>query len=187
MLPTMRQLVPLAIAIHLSAAWAASADQTDPMLDTLFEQLESTGSEARAADLTADIWQRWLDAGDRTINEKLKLGVVAMNAGLWSTARSAFDEVIEMAPRFAEGWNKRATLNYISGEYDASIADCARVLALEPRHFGALSGMGLIHMAIQEDAEAIHWFERALTVNPHMPVAKENLSILREKMRGKAI
>jgi tetratricopeptide (TPR) repeat protein len=165
----------------------ARADQTDPRLDALFEALRDTQDEARAAALTAEIWARWLDSGNNAVNERLRVGSSAMDGGNWPVAVAAFDEVVTMAPDFAEGWNKRATLRYFMGQHEASIADCARVLALEPRHFGALSGLGMIHVVLGEYSKAINWFERALAVNPHMPAVRENVSMLRERLRGKPI
>ena len=183
----MRQLALLLLCCFAIAAAPAAADQTDPALDGLFAKLQHQDAAPRAARLTEEIWRRWLDSGDAALNERLETGIIAMNAGYLRLAHDVFDDVIGQAPAFAEGWNKRATVRYFLGDHTGSIADCARVLELEPRHFGALSGLGMIHVALGEEAEAIRWFERALAVNPHLPGVKENISILRERLRGKAI
>jgi tetratricopeptide (TPR) repeat protein len=110
-----------------------------------------------------------------------------MNAGYLGLAEDVFNDVVGQAPDFAEGWNKRATVRYFMGNHTGSIEDCARVLELEPRHFGALSGLGMIHVALGDDRAALRWFEQALAVHPYLPGVKENISILRERLRGKAI
>ena len=176
----------LAAMLVLTGA-PAQADQTDPALDGLFENLQSPDAEASAPTLTEEIWARWLEAGNIDVNHRLQVGVIAMKAGYLDVAENAFDDVIRKAPRFAEGWNKRATVRYFMGDHQGSIADCAKVLELEPRHFGAMSGLGMIHIALEQEDEAIRWFERALAVHPHLPGLKENLSVLRERLRGKAI
>ena len=102
-----------------------------------------------------------------------------MNHRAFEAALTSFNTVIEMRPDFAEGWNKRATLYYLVGEFERSIADVERTLALEPRHFGALSGLGLINMALERPVEALAAFEAALAVHPHMPNAKRMIKQLR--------
>jgi len=182
----MRQLALFLVMVVLMAA-VARADQNDPALDRLFAELQRPDAAASADGLERQIWERWLDSGDAELNERLETGIIAMNAGYLPAAEQVFSEVVAAAPDFAEGWNKRATVRFLRGDHAGSIADCARVLALEPRHFGALSGLGLIHATLEDDEEALRWFERALAVNPHMPGVKENISILRERLRGKAI
>ena len=182
----MRQLA-IVLDIVLLAATIARADQNDPALDDLFAELLAPDAAPQAGELTQEIWQRWLDAGSTQTNERLQTGIIAMNAGYLQLAEEVFSDVVGQAPQFAEGWNKRATVRYFMGDHSGSIADCARVLELEPRHFGALSGLGMIHVALGDDKEALQWFERALEVHPHLPGVKENISILRERLRGKAI
>ncbi len=90
-------------------------------------------------------------------------------------ADAAFTRLIEEAPAFAEGWNKRATLRYISKDYEAAIADCRETLARNPNHFGALSGQGLCHLMLGQFREAAELFRRTLAVHPHLGSARENL------------
>ncbi len=104
-----------------------------------------------------------------------------MNRRNFGEALARFNEVIEKDPEFAEGWNRRATLYFLMGDYEASIADIQSTLALEPRHFGALSGLGLVNIQLERFGAAIEAFEEALKVNPHMPGAKQNIKLLRRR------
>lgn len=182
----MRQLA-LFLACILLLAPTARADQNDPALDRLFAKLQGPSAARQAAVLTEEIWERWLATGDPQLDERLQTGIIAMNAGYLGLAEDVFTDVVGQAPDFAEGWNKRATVRYFMGNHTGSIEDCARVLELEPRHFGALSGLGMIHVALGDDRTALRWFEEALAVHPYLPGVKENISILRERLRGKAI
>jgi tetratricopeptide (TPR) repeat protein len=98
-----------------------------------------------------------------------------------------FSEVIKLEPDLAEAWNKRATVYYLMGEYEASVRDIERTLALESRHFGALSGLGFIYLSHGEDRAAIEAFEAALEINPYLPGARTRVEELRRRQRRKAI
>ncbi|MFQ5984514.1 MAG: tetratricopeptide repeat protein [Alphaproteobacteria bacterium] len=181
------------LSLALLLAPTVQAHQDDPRLGPLFERLQSTGDPGEAGAIQASIWRIWLESDDEKVNQLMKVGRRAMAIGDFDEADVAFTEMIKRAPDFAEGWNKRATLYYLMGlsgrlrYFEASIRDVERTLALEPRHFGALSGMGLIHTALEDEALALEWFERALGVNPHMPYIKERVRRLKEKIEGKPI
>jgi tetratricopeptide (TPR) repeat protein len=96
-----------------------------------------------------------------------------------------FDRVVTTLPDFAEGWNKRATVHYLNEDYTASVIDIERTLVLEPRHFGAISGMGLIFMARGDEAGALRAFEEVLKIHPHARGAKARVEELRKKLRAK--
>jgi tetratricopeptide (TPR) repeat protein len=98
--------------------------------------------------------------------------------------------VVKRKPAFAEGWNKRATVYYLAGQYQNSIADCAEVLKRNPRHFGALSGLGQIYMQLERYDDALAWFRKALEVNPNMLGVEFNLRAIERRLaekRGKSI
>ena len=110
-----------------------------------------------------------------------------MSAQDGETALIAFNEIISKLPSYAEVWNKRATLFYLAGEHELSIADIKKTLALEPRHFGAISGLGLVYMAVGREREALDAFERALEIHPHMKGAKTHIRELRNIVKGRGI
>ena len=114
-------------------------------------------------------------------------GVAAMQRRDYPAALRSFDSMVDLAPEFAEGWNKRATLYYLMGAYENSLDDIVRTLELEPRHFGALSGRGLILQDLGRDEEALTAFEAALDLNPQMPGARHNADALRKSLEDSAI
>lgn len=167
-----RQFLAAAIFAALFAALFAvapsRADQNAPQLDDLFAQLKTGLNAAAAVEVTRAIWDAWLQHDERGVNQQMDAGLRAMRDRLWRDALVCFDAAVALAPDFAEAWNKRATVYYMLGDFEASSADVAETLRLEPRHFGALVGQGMMHMQSREDALALVYFRRALAVNPHM-------------------
>jgi tetratricopeptide (TPR) repeat protein len=173
----------------LLMAWAgtACADQKDPRLDPLFAQLQGAASLPEAQAIEAQIWMIWTEAKDGPTDTLMHLGLGAMQAGNLAGALELFDAVTVQKPEFAEGWNKRATVLYMLGAYERSAEDVAKVLALEPRHFGALAGLGLIDMELDKADAAIDAFEQALKMHPQLPGVKQRLELLKKKKRDGAI
>jgi tetratricopeptide (TPR) repeat protein len=176
----------LALAV-LASPVGAQADQTSPELDGLFERLKTTFEVAETAAVEAAIWTIWLHQGTAKIDRDMALGIAAINEGAYRRSLSYFDRMVRAAPDFAEAWNKRATVHYLMGNFDASVADIRRTLALEPRHFGALSGMGLIYDAIGNQTAAMKVWEKALEIHPHLPGMKARIQELRAKAKGRAL
>jgi tetratricopeptide (TPR) repeat protein len=108
-----------------------------------------------------------------------------MQADRLAEAVKTFSEVIRKKPDFAEGWNKRATAYYLAGDYERSLADCDEVLKRNPNHFGALSGAGQIHFALENFELALVWFRRALEVNPNMIGVEINIHRSQERLQQK--
>jgi len=158
----------IAVLILLVYSLASPADQNDPALDRLFERLTITTSDEEASNITREIWQRWTANDDPTVSQLMQTGIRALNYSTYRKALQSFDRVIEMAPEFAEGWNKRATLYYHIKEYRRSIDDIKETLRLEPRHFGAWSGLGLVSIAQENYSGALAAFKKALSINPHI-------------------
>ena len=159
----------IAVLILLAYSLASPADQNDPALDGLFERLAVTTSDEEASNITHEIWQRWTANDDPNVSQLMQIGIRALNYSTYRKALQSFDRVIEIAPEFAEGWNKRATLYYHINEYRRSIDDIKETLRLEPRHFGAWSGLGLVSIAQENYSGALAAFKKALSINPHIP------------------
>ena len=138
-------------ATFLTLSAPVAADQNDPRLDNLFARLKTIDDMALAKDVERDIWGIWAHSGDEEIDRDMKKGLEAMDLGNVKAALAVFDSVVKKAPGFAEGWNKRATIYYYMNEYEASIRDVEKTLALEPRHFGALAGLGSIGTSHRTD------------------------------------
>jgi tetratricopeptide (TPR) repeat protein len=125
------------------------------------------------------MWQVWSRSGDATIDRLFATGVEQMNARQGEQAVDTFSEIIRRRPEFAEGWNKRATIYYLIGEYQKSLADCDEVMKRNPYHFGALSGYGMIYLQLDQPATALEYFERALGVNPNLESTRQTIEILK--------
>jgi tetratricopeptide (TPR) repeat protein len=131
----------------------------------------------------ASLWAIWHRSGDAAIDALLQRGIAAMEARRFPEAVALFDEVIRRAPAFAEGWNKRATVYYLMGEWDKSLADCEEVVRRNPIHFGALSGFGLNYVQKGDLTRAAAYFERALRVNPNLESIESLLEEIREALQ----
>ncbi|HEX9702372.1 MAG TPA: hypothetical protein VGA19_05930 [Rhodospirillales bacterium] len=182
---TMALTMALGMAALLALApAAATADQKSPGLDRLFERLKDAKNRSEADTAENAIWALWTHFGDKDVDTAMALGIAAMHSRDLQNALAFFNHVIKVAPNFAEGWNKRATAHYLMGDYDASVADIRRTLALEPRHFGALSGMGLIYDAIDKPAAAVKVWKRALEIHPHMRGIRQRMKDLDARAKG---
>jgi tetratricopeptide (TPR) repeat protein len=133
------------------------------------------------------LWQIWHRSGNRAVDALLQEGMAAMQRGAYPAAVDLFTRVIEIAPDFAEGYNKRATTYYLMQRYEESIADCERTVALNPYHFGALSGAGLCYLAQRNLAKALEFFERAVAVNPNMPQIQQYIEDIRRFLRDQSL
>ena len=130
----------------------------------------------------AALWRIWSRSGDRAIDALQSRGVGQMEAGHFDEALLTFTEVIRRKPAFAEGWNKRATIYYLLGQYELSMKDCDQVLKRNQNHFGALSGYGQIYISLGDFELAIDYLERALKVNPNLPGAATAIRALEQHM-----
>ena len=165
----------------------AVADQNDERLDVLFENLKSTSNLGVIEQLEEQIWSIWLASDDDEINILMKEGVRAMAARDLDTALQTFDKIIAKEPDFAEGWNKRATVYYLQENLTESMQDIQRTLELEPRHFGALSGMGLIFMQLGDDAGALEAYKEVIKIHPNSPSARFYIEALQKRIRNQMI
>jgi len=157
-----------ATAAHVSAQSDPEAAARVRRLDGLFAVLKTAKDQDEGDVIVADIWRVWLQSGSAEMDGRMEQVIKLMAHGLLQQAIEALDEIVTAAPQWAEGWNKRATVLFLMGEYDRSLADIERVLALEPRHFGALAGIGMIRTEKGELREALAAYRRALAVNPFL-------------------
>ena len=160
-----------------------SADQTDDRLETLFITLSSSSDKQVIRSTENQIWDIWFAHPNSDVERLMQIGVQRMNANRQSEAMIIFSQLVENFPDYAEAWNRRATLHYILGNYQESIDDIERVLSLEPRHFGALSGLGLVYLQLDQLRKAKEAFEDLIEVHPNSPNARENLRRVNEDFR----
>ena len=171
------------LSLFLACAAPALADQNDPRLDPLFQRLKETTDPNEATQIQEKIWDLWMYSDKEDLNALMRQGTFAMAARDFDLALESFNALIELAPNMAEAWNKRATLYYLMGNYEASVADVKQTLKLEPRHFGAIVGMGLIYDALGDKEAALKAFRRGLALNPHMPQIREKAKQLEREIK----
>jgi tetratricopeptide (TPR) repeat protein len=126
------------------------------------------------------MWQIWSRSDDPDVDQLFAIGVEQMTSRAGNDAIDTFTRIIDRRPDFAEGWNKRATVYYLMGEYTKSLADCDEVMKRNPYHFGALSGYGMIHTKLGNPERALEYFERALAINPNLDGVREAAEALRQ-------
>jgi tetratricopeptide (TPR) repeat protein len=156
-------------------------------LDDLFLRLKEEGKEPVGRRVEAEILKRFHHSGSDTVDLLLQWGMQAMEEKEYALALDVFDQVILLKPDFAEGWNKRATVYFLMNDYGPSVADIRRTLAIEPRHFGALAGFGMILRDIGKDAQALAVFRKALDINPRLDNIAEAIDDLEKETAGDEI
>ncbi|MDA7720869.1 tetratricopeptide repeat protein [Alphaproteobacteria bacterium] len=178
----------LATAMLLLAYAPANADQTDPKLDTLFAALQTSLSNANAASLEREIWSIWTRyPDDQAINRQMDRAIKMMNAGRLDDAEAMFSAIISRKPAFAEVWNKRATVRFFRGDDAGSANDILQVIKLEPRHFGALSGLGMIKVREGDLQGALQAYRAAQRINPFLPNIEVIIDKLGQRLNGRAL
>jgi tetratricopeptide (TPR) repeat protein len=163
------------------------ADQNDPGLDELFIQLRNVDDLETASSIEKKIWATWVHRGDELVDLHMSLGIRAMHAGALKLSLRQFTTVINLDQNFSEGWNKRATVYYMMGDFDKSVQDIERTLALEPRHYGAISGLALIFDATKNLGGALKAWQQVLEFTPYNQQIRNRVLQLKNEMRGKAI
>jgi len=166
----------------LPPASAAELEKRALRLDALFARLGSTDDADEGDTMVEEIWRVWLQSGRSEIDALLERALALLQAGEPRAAMPLLDSIVERAPDWAEGWNKRATVLYVLDDYDRSLADIDKVLALEPRHFGALAGRGLIHIAKENYRAALDDYRRARAVNPFLQGAAQMIPTLERRI-----
>jgi len=162
-------------------------DKTRGGLDFLFGALKAAPDEASAKHVEARIWAVWLQTPSDTAALLMLRAKAAMDAQQSDVALKLLDAVIKLRPDYIEGWNRRATLYYLKNDYAHSLRDIEQVLIREPRHFGALAGLGMIMQELGDDKRALEAFRKALAINPHLEKVPELVKTLSEKVEGRDI
>ena len=161
-------ILPLLVALVAPVLAADNAVKRADQLDKLFGDLHAANAPRDPDKIVSDIWALWVQNDSPTAELLIRQGTAAMNAHEYEAAEKTFIQLVESYPDYAEGWNKRATLYFMEGRFDASLVDIQHVLDLEPRHFGALAGKAAILRAQGHGREALKVMRETLAINPHM-------------------
>ena len=157
----------ISVLILLIYSGKLLADQNDKRLSYLFDKLTDSENQQEINKLTSQIWNIWHEIDDPKMTRIFESGVQLMNLGYLPRAIDYFNKVIIKKPNFAEAWNKRATAHFMMGNFDLSMKDISNTLKLEPRHFGALDGMGLIFIHLNQYEKAIEIYDQMLEIFPN--------------------
>jgi tetratricopeptide (TPR) repeat protein len=156
-------------------------------LDTLFSALKVAPDDASAKAIEDRIWAVWVASGSDTCNLLMSRVKDATDDKDYDLAIKLLDAIIAIRPDYVEAWNRRATIYYLKQDFAHSIADIAEVLAHEPRHFGALSGLGMILQEIGDDKDALDAYRRALAIDPRLEGIPDVVKTLSVKVEGRDI
>lgn len=156
-------------------------------IEQLFSDLKRAGNEQAAARVSARILQEWSHSGSASVDLLMQWSQKAIDDKKNAVALDLLDQVVTLAPDYAEGWNRRATVHFIMDNYGKAMADLERVLRLEPRHFGALAGLATILKETERKDAAMHAYERLLDVYPMLRDAQTELGRLADETAGQGI
>jgi tetratricopeptide (TPR) repeat protein len=156
-------------------------------LNTLFDALKIAPDEDSAKAIEERIWSVWMVSGSDTCNLLMGRVKAAADDKEYDLAIKLLNAIIAIKPNYVEAWNQRATVYYLMSDYGHAIADIREVLSREPRHFGALSGLGLILQDIGDDKHALEAYRKALAIDPHLEHIPDVVKTLTEKVEGRDI
>ncbi len=179
---------PVFAADSAGTSPAPSTAQTgESRLDGLFAQLKRERNEKAAERIAAKIWQEWFKSGSASVDLMMSWSNDAIEAKKFDVALDFLDQVVTLAPDYPEGWNRRATVHFMMNNYAKSMADIEHTLELEPRHFGALSGMAQILKNTGRKQLALNAYQRVLEIYPMMRSAQAEVATLSEELTGEGI
>jgi len=174
--------VSLLAATCLLFVQLTNADQTASELPGLFDALQGAADQSEANGIESSIWRLWLQAPDKNAELLSSQLTLAMQGGELQLALRLANQLIDGNPDYAEAWNKRATIYYLRGDDDMSVADIRETLAREPRHFGAISGLGLIFMRRGDMEAALEAFEQVLAISPASENARRSVDRVKSEL-----
>lgn len=180
------RILALAVAILAAPCGTLSAADAPTRLDSLLDQLRTAADAVEAHGLERQIWTLWLryEGDDPLVPELMRRGNVALQQRDYAVAEAAFAGVVERAPDFVEGWDRRAVARFLRGDCDGALQDIGRTLALQPRHFGALFGLGLCRTLQGDHRAALDAFEQVLALDPHYAPALSQAERMRKYLAG---
>jgi tetratricopeptide (TPR) repeat protein len=156
-------------------------------LDFLFGALKVAPDDESAKTIEDRIWAQWLASGSDTVNLLMNRAKSAVESNELDLAIRLLDAVTEIRPQYVEAWNRRATVFFLKKDYSSALVDLRKVLSLEPRHFGALAGLGMILQDIGDEKQALAVYRRAVEVYPRLKGMDEKIKTLSEKVEGRDI
>jgi tetratricopeptide (TPR) repeat protein len=156
-------------------------------LDQLFAELKRERNEKAAERIAGRIWGEWFQSGSASIDLMMQWSQKAMDDQKFDVALDFLDQVVILQPKYAEGWNRRATVHYMMKNFGKSMSDIDQTLQLEPRHFGALSGLAQIMAATGHKQSALEAWQKVLTIYPMMRSAQDQVAAISEELAGEGI
>ena len=166
-------------AFAYSCSSVATADQTDPRLPALYETLQTASNPLAASKTEQEIWRIWHTSPTDEAHDTMTTARQALDQGDFSGAIDKLNVLVQNNPEFAEAWNQRAIVLYLSGDFEGSLRDVNRTVALEPNHFGAYAGMGQCYIRLDEPERALEAFETALDIHPWLANIRQQIDMLR--------
>lgn len=181
-------VAPAFAAEELAPAEKASPAETrEGRLADLFSKLKRERNEKAAQRIAGQIWDEWYKSGSASIDLMMQWAQKAVEEQKYDIALDFLDEVTTLSPTYAEGWNRRATLHFLMSNYAKSMSDIDHTLQLEPRHFGALSGMAQILRTTGRKESALKAYQQVLDIYPMMRNAQSEVATLSEELAGEGI
>lgn len=182
----MRSFLLAALMLALAACGPrATAPPPNPALDKLFVELAAAPNAAEAAPIEQRIWGVWNNSGSPTVDILLERAQAAEAAGELDRAHALLDKAASVKPDFAEIYSRRAVLEFKSENPPDAVRDIEKTLALEPRHFAALTGLGMIYESMGAEKAALEAYESALEIHPNLEAAKAGVARLKPAMEGR--
>jgi len=157
------------------------------ILSNLYERLQASDSKETAERLVAAIEKIWLASGSDTVDLLMSRASTAFDNDDFELAKQLLDSITDLDPNYSEGWSKRAMISFKQDDYLSSLKDLERVLALDPRHFRAIQGVGLIFQQFGKKKQALELFRKVLKINPYSETAERAESELAREVEGQGI
>jgi tetratricopeptide (TPR) repeat protein len=184
---TSKLFLTVTLALGCYFPMLVTADQNDQRLDGLFQILQTSQDATALGEAEATIWEIWYESGEDDIDTLMLEAAQLVRIGDLADAESVYTRIIAAVPKFSEGWNRRATVRFYQNDYDGSLADIEQTLKLEPRHFGAIWGLGMILGSQRNYQRAINAFELLLEIKPNAGDARPRIELLKQELAKESV